>query len=233
MPKIADKYGAHILTRTSEIEKKVRESNNTYDFEVMGGYRPLKKISIRIGLPVYRIENGRTKTFQKEYLALHPDVPRDLFERDTDASQAQKAQHEILKELVEDEDLLKEFKSGTKQTEPIIVTSTGVVVNGNRRLCAWRTLYYNDPERFKHFEFINVAVLPNDCDDLEIRKIEKKLQIQKTLRAEYKWHNKAAMMQEEIKSGVSAKELANTYSMREKDVNQLIDAFDYADKYLK
>lgn len=52
MPKIADKYGAHILTRTSEIEKKVRESNNTYDFEVMGGYRPLKKISIRIGLPV-------------------------------------------------------------------------------------------------------------------------------------------------------------------------------------
>ena len=41
------------------------------------------------------------------------------------------------------------------------------------------------------------AILPDDCDEAEVKALEKRLQIQKTHRAEYKWHNKAAMMKEE------------------------------------
>ena len=189
---------------------------------VMGKNQRLKQIRVRIGFPVYRLENGRTRTFQKEYLATHADAPADLFTMDTDSLEAQRAQHEILKKLAEDEDLLKEFQSGTEQTEPIIITTTGVVVNGNRRLCTWRTLYYKEPEKYKYFEFIDVAVLPEDCDEAEIKALEKRLQIQKTHRAEYKWHNKAAMLKEEKAQGESETSLAKSYDISKKEVRLLL-----------
>lgn len=228
-----DRFGEPFFTRKSEIAAKAASSSTFFPLEVMGKYQRLKQITVRIGLPVYRIGNGRTRTFQKEYLATH-HVPPDLFTADPDSLAAQRAQHDILSRLAADEDLLKEFQGGTQQTEPVIVTSTGVVVNGNRRLCVWRTLYYNDPERFKYFEFIDAAVLPEDCDEAEIKALEKRLQIQKTHRAEYKWHTKASMMKEERENGVSPERLAKTYDVSsKKDVDILIGALEYADIYLQ
>ena len=225
-------YGAPLLTRKSEIASKMKESTILFPLEVMGKYQRLKQITVRIELPVYRIENGRTKNFQKEYLATHPDAPADLFTKDTDSLEAQRAQHAILRRLVDDEDLLKEFQKGTHQTEPIIVTNTGVVVNGNRRLCAWRTLYQDDPEAYKNFEFIDVAVLPAECDEKEIVALERRLQIQKTHRAEYKWHNKATMMKEEREAGVAPEVIAKDYDVSKKEVDLLIGALEYAEMYL-
>lgn len=226
-------FGAPLLTRTSEISDKVGKATVYFPLVVMGKNQRLKQIRVRIGFPVYRLENGRTRTFQKEYLATHADAPADLFTMDTDSLEAQRAQHEILKKLAEDEDLLKEFQSGTEQTEPIIITTTGVVVNGNRRLCTWRTLYYKEPEKYKYFEFIDVAVLPEDCDEAEIKALEKRLQIQKTHRAEYKWHNKAAMLKEEKAQGESETSIAKSYDISKKEVGLLIDAYEYAEIYLQ
>ena len=229
----SDIFGAPLLTRKSEISTKLETAQTFFPLEVMGKYQRLKQITVRIGLPVYRIENGRTRTFQKEYLATHPDAPSDLFVSDPESLQAQRAQHEILWKLAVDEDLLKEFQSGTQQTEPVIITSNGVVVNGNRRLCVWRWLFMNDPEKYKYFEFVDVAVLPDDCDEPEIKALEKRLQIQKTHRAEYKWHNKAAMMKEERDAGDSPEQLAKSYDISKKDVDVLIGALEYADMYLR
>ena len=226
-------YGAPLLTRTSEIASKCSSSKTLFPLEVMGAYQRLKQIRVRIGLPVYRMQNGRTRTFQKEYLATHPDVAADLFTLDPDSIAAQKAQHTILQRLAEDEDLYKEFSGGTQQTEPIIVTSTGVVVNGNRRLCVWRTLFAKDPSEYKHFEYIEVAVLPDDCDEAEIRALEKRLQIQKTHRAEYKWHTRAAMMKEEREDGATDADLAKSYGVSKKDVDIIISALEYAELYLQ
>lgn len=228
----ANEFGYPLLTRKSEIAAKLAQSTTLFPLEVMGKYQRLKQITVRIGLPVYRIENGRTRTFQKEYLVTHPDAPEDLFSMDPESTPAQKAQHVILQKLVDDEDLLKEFQNGTQQTEPIIVTATGVVVNGNRRLCAWRTLYQKDKDLFKHFEFIEVAVLPEDCDEAEIRALEKRLQIQKTHRAEYKWHNKAAMIKEERENGATVDAIAKSYDISKKEVDLLIGALEYAEMYL-
>lgn len=226
-------YGESLLTRKSEISQKLKTSNTNFPLEVMGKYQPLKQIRVRIGLLVYRIENGRTRTFQREYLATHPDAPIDLFSSDNDSIATQRAQHSILKKLAADEDLLKEFQSGTQQTEPVIITNTGVVVNGNRRLCVWRTLYYSEPEKYKSFQFIDCAVLPDDCDETEIRNLEKRLQIQKSHRAAYKWHNKAAMLKEEREAGATTEALAKSYDISKKEVDLLIGALEYADTYLK
>lgn len=227
-------FGAPLLTRKSEIAAKTSTSTTLYPLEVMGKYQRLKQITVRIGFPVYRIENGRTRTFQREYLATHPDAPADLFTLDPESLEAQRAQHQILQKLVEDEDLLSEFKNEkSHQTEPIIVTNTGVVVNGNRRLCAWRTLYYKEPEKYKYFEYVDIAVLPDDCDEAEIRALEKRLQIQKTHRAEYKWHNKATMLKEEREAGVGIDVLAKSYDISKKEVDLLIGALEYAEIYLR
>lgn len=227
-------FGASLLTRTSEIASKCASSKTLFPLEVMGKYQRLKQITVRIGVPVYRMQNGRTRTFQKEYLATHPDVAADLFTLDPESVAAQKAQHTILQKLAEDEDLYKEFSGGTQQTEPIIVTSTGVVVNGNRRLCVWRTLFAKDPSEYKHFEYIEVAVLPEDCDEAEIRALEKRLQIQKTHRAEYKWHTRAAMMKEERENGAKDADLAKSYGLAsKKDVDIIISALEYAELYLQ
>ena len=233
MPGTTNLYGEPLLTRKSDIANKVAVSQTLYPIELMGRLQSLKQIRVRITLPVYRLENGRTRTFQKEYLATHPDAPRDLFTLDPESIEAQKAQHEILLKLAADEDLLKEFSSGTMQTEPIIITCTGVVVNGNRRLCAWRSLYYGAPDTYRNFEYIEVAVLPEDCDETEIRALEKRLQIQKTHRAEYKWHTRAAMMKEERESGATLESIAKSYDISKKDVETIIGALDYAEIYLQ
>lgn len=233
MPATTNLYGEPLLARKSDIANKTANSQTFFPIELMGRLTSLKQIRVRITLPVYRLENGRTRTFQKEYLATHPDAPRDLFTLDPESIEAQKAQHEILQRLVADEDLLKEFSSGTMQTEPIIITSTGVVVNGNRRLCAWRSLYYGAPDTYRNFEYIEVAVLPEDCDEAEIRALEKRLQIQKTHRAEYKWHTRAAMMKEERESGATLESIAKSYSVSKKDVETIIGALDYAEIYLQ
>ena len=226
-------FGAPMLTRKSEIATKCAASTTLFPLEVMGAYQRLKQIRVRIGMPVYRLQNGRTRTFQKEYLATHPDVAADLFTFDQDSIAAQKAQHVILQRLAEDEDLYKEFSGGTQQTEPIIITSTGVVVNGNRRLCVWRTLFDKDPTEYKHFEYIEVAVLPEECDEVEIRSLEKRLQIQKTHRADYKCHTRAAMMKEEREDGVGDTDLAKSYGVSKKDVDIIISALEYAELYLQ
>ncbi len=227
-----NKYGWSMTSRKSDIAEKLKYSKVQYPLLVMGKLQHLPQIRVRINMPIYRLANGRTKTFQREFLAKHVDAPADLFTKDEDAIAAQKAQHAILLKLIKDEDLLKEFESGTQQTEPIIATSTGVVVNGNRRLCAWRELYYSGVEKYKHLEYIELVVLPEECDETEIKALEKRLQIQKTHRAEYKWHNKAAMIKEELEAGEDPDDLAKSYDMKRKDMGLLQDALGYADAYL-
>ena len=228
-----EKYGFDFLKRTSTIHELLKGAEAPFSLEVAGEYNNLKQIKVRIQLPVYRISNGRTRTLQKEYIA-EKELPEDFFTKDEGSEEVQQAQHEILQKLIDEEDLLKEFKGGKHQTEPLIITHTGVVVNGNRRLCAWRDLYYSDNEKYKHFAFVNVVVLPPECDEEEIRQLEKKLQIQRTLKAEYKWHSKAMMMREEEKAGIPLATIAKSYgNLSIKEVKLQLSALEFAEDYLR
>lgn len=227
-----EQFGANITERITEIKRKTEGVIGTHPIEFRSKTEKLRVISVRIGFPVYRLNNGRTSTYQLEYLALHPDLPEDFFKRDNDAISAQKAQHEVLGNLVEEENLLKSFKKEEEQVQPLICTNTGVVVNGNRRLCAWRTLYLSDPIKYKHFENIEVAILP-ECDEKEITVLEEKLQIQKEKRAEYKWHAKAMMAQRREQNGTKHADVAKAFDLSSQALTILTKALTYAEKYLK
>ncbi|WZL79732.1 hypothetical protein QBE55_06270 [Eubacteriales bacterium mix99] len=227
-----EQLGVNIIKRTTEIDAKTKGVPGTHPIEFRGNPEKLPVIRVRLGFPVYRLKNGRTSTYQLEYLALHPDLPDDFFKKDNDAITAQKAQHEVLGQLVDEENLLQSFKEKEQQVQPLICTNTGVVVNGNRRLCAWRTLYLSNPMRYKNFETIEIAILP-ECDEKEITVLEEKLQIQKEKRAEYKWHAKAMMAQQREQSGTKHADVAKAFDLSSQRLTILVDAKNYADKYLK
>lgn len=149
-------FGYPNMQRIVAIAEAVSNAQNgeKYQVEYRGKYRPLPVIEVPIELLVYRIENIRTKSLQKQWLAQHRDIPKDLFVSDPFSIEAQENQHQVLKLLVDKENLLKAFKDNDKlqQTEPLICSNDGIVVNGNRRLCAWRELYYNNKKSMRIFK---------------------------------------------------------------------------------
>ncbi len=199
-----------------------------------GKYRPIPIIEVPIELPVYRIENIRTKSLQKEWLSLHPEIPKDIFIGDPYSIAAQETQHQILKKLIDKENLFKTFKNDDKlqQTEPLICSSNGTVVNGNRRLCAWRELYYGDKFKYAHFQSIRIAVLP-DNDPQGIYDLEVALQISSDMKAEYVWHAIAADYVEKFEAGVDIGEIARRQNKKPEDIRMYIECYQYAAQYLE
>lgn len=223
-----------LLDRYEILERLARETKQSMQFKFRGTMQELPLVRVRLDLPVYRAGNHRTKTLQEEYLAKHPDLPATFFLADTDSAAVQDAQREILETLIDQQDLLGSFKkAGASQDEPLLCTRDGTVVNGNRRLCAWRKLYGEDPIQYKQFASVELLLLPSDCSEDDINAIERELQIKKSHRADYSWHTKAAMIKEVFDAGERSKaQIADLFDMKPADVEQAIACYDYAKGYL-
>jgi hypothetical protein len=191
-------------------------------------------IRIPIDLPKYRMMNGRTVSLQEEHLAKHPSIRQDIFSGDAELWDAQEAQHNLLLQLSKQSDLQKFFEdTANKQVNPIRLDENGFVVDGNRRLATWRELLFKFPEKYSHFRHIDVAVLPH-CDEREIDRLEATLQIEPDIKADYSWDAKANMMlAKQKRDKFSNKELADLYSMKESEVEELLDMRRYAEDYLR
>ena len=182
-------FGYPSARRIFEIQDAVANSHETHPEEYQGKYRSLPVIEVRIELLVYRIENIRTKSLQKEWLSQHPNYPKNFFTSDPYSIETQEIQHIILKSLANKEKLLSTFKNDTlQQKDPIVCSDDGIVVKGNRRLCVWRQLYYSDENKYKHFQTVRVAILPNH-DPQGMYDLEVALQIHSDMKAEYIWHS--------------------------------------------
>lgn len=191
--------------------------------------------SVPIDLPKYRLANGRTQEAQEEYLATHPDQNQNFFTKDGESEHAQLVQHTLLQNLIKDADpetdLIK-FFSHNKQDEPFILSDEGYVVNGNRRLCAFRDLYYDDNAKFSHFSHVEVMILP-PCDFRDIDELEARLQIQPDIKQAYSWISKAIMLKKrQEQHNYTYDALANIYRMDQKEVGEALDLLSGVDEYL-
>lgn len=208
-------------------------SGETFRISFQEKSQVLPVLRVPIDLPKYRVLNGRTATLQEEWLALNEGYDDDFFTKDPERLEAQKVQHDLLKKLVDGAGLLSSFKAGKKQEEYIILDAKGFVINGNRRLCAWRELFYSGNSDFKHFSHIDVVVLP-ESDDKSIDKLEAKLQVERDIKDDYSWHAQALMMQKRKSfHNLSDKELAEFYDRREIDIRQSLEMLQYAQKWLE
>lgn len=223
-PKRTEEF-TKLLTNPTGATERVVFQGKTIDIPI---------IRVPIDLPKYRLVNGRTASLQAEYLAKNPVARADLFSGDPELWDAQEAQHNLLLQLAKQADLAGFFDDTTnQQVNPILLDENGLVVNGNRRLATWRELLRKDPGIYKHFQHIDIAVLPH-CEEKEIDRLEARLQITKDIRADYSWDAQANMMlAKQKRDNFSNKELAELYDMKEAEVQLLFDMRAYAEEFLK
>lgn len=208
------------------------ESSKTHPVPFQSKIQYLPVFTVALDLPLYRLENGRTTGLQAEYLAANPDLDTEFFRVDGESETAQQAQHKILTKLArERKNLFKEFET-SEQEEPIILSSVGYVINGNRRLSTWRELYATDPSKFAHFRTIEAVILPF-CDERDLDRLEAELQLKEDLKADYSWTSTALMMREKLdRFGYREEEIASIYGRKKSELAELWDCLDYADQYL-
>jgi len=157
-----------------------RDRSPTFDVPFRGRRLHLHRLRIETSFPLYRIQSGRTHRAQSQYLEGHPELPKDFFS-DPEDPKVQKAQHEILLGMINERDLSADLKD-RKQLSPLVLTSDGYVVDGNRRLAALR----NQRE-----DYADAVVLPADAQSHEIYETEIELQMQRETKAPYNWIDQA------------------------------------------
>jgi len=231
----SSRFGWPRPARLEEFRTRLQVNGLATDRVVFQGLnQDLPIIRIPIELPKYRLVNGRTASLQVEHLALNADLRPDLFTGDPEMWDAQEVQHELLLKLGRLSDLDGYFEdTGNKQVNPLLLDEEGFVVNGNRRLSMWRQLLHDEPQKYGHFEHIEVVVLPH-ATEKDINRLEAQLQIEKDIRADYSWDAQANMMIAKMeRDDIKAEELCKLYKMKDTEFAQLLDMRAYADEYLR
>lgn len=161
--------------------------------------------------------NHRTKAEQLR--AIHEARQRDLFTADPLGSDAQSAQYKILREQKGFDDLKKDLRE-RRQQEPAVITAEGVLINGNRRTAALRSLYHDD--HIQEARYVRCLLLPEDADATELVDLEAELQIAKDFKEEYSWVNEAMLIEELIeRQGRDFAHVARKMHRDEKGVKEL------------
>lgn len=135
--------------------------------------------------------NHRTRAEQLS--AIQKSANPLLFTADPMGPAAQRAQYEILRSQ-EAFAALKADLSNRKQQEPAVVTADGVLINGNRRTAALRSLYHDDNDLGA--KYVHCLVLPEDATAEEILDLEAELQVARDFKEEYSWINEALLIEE-------------------------------------
>ena len=199
--------------------------------EFLGVRTKFEEFRVPIGLPRYRLNNGRTGAAQAEYVTLN-DLDQDFFSADAEQDHVQQAQHEILSEMTEG--ALSELFDDvtTRQTKPLILTHDGRVADGNRRLAAMRNLVENDAATYAHFTHVDIIRLP-EVEEKDIVRLEAKLQLIKDVKEDYGWVSKILMLRKAVESGISHKEAAALYEFKnEKEARTKGRVLEVAESYL-
>jgi len=211
--------------------KQLRDvpSDRKHALEFQGRVQLLPVHTVPIDMPCYRLNNGRTRAAQREWVVVHRKS-QDFFE-DPDSAPALDAQHQILRGMAGKEGLLDILKSG-RQDEPLILDQAGYIVNGNRRVCVMRMLLEEDPAAYERYQHVDVAFLPG-CSEDDVRELEAKLQVRREGKAEYTWVTLAMMYRELREATWDDKRTAARYDKRPPQVRESIQMLDDAEAYLE
>ncbi|WP_045767200.1 hypothetical protein [Xanthomonas albilineans] len=242
----ASKYKFNLTdatTRKQQIDQRAteaRKQNRTKpEMKFRSGREPLAIIQMSIHHLLYRLENFRTISDQMSQVA-SGKVDEHLFDpsRREDVS-AQAAQHEILFKLAQTgkgesiKPIYDELIRVKEQTDELIISADGVVVNGNRRLSAMRELLAGpDGQAFTCFENVSCAVLPQSATDEEIVALEIELQMQPDTKLPYDWTAVALAARELKARHYSDERIAGMMNRDKEEILRLVKMIDGADLYL-
>jgi D-ribose pyranose/furanose isomerase RbsD len=203
----------------------------THSVKFLGENHNLPAFKVDISFPLFRMENGRTKRKQLEFVYNHPERAHEL--DDPSSASAQAIQLAILQDMAEESDLLELLKQG--QHEPLLLRHDGYVVNGNRRLAAMR-LIHSDANKNKvgpDFSYVEVVRLP-ELDEKEIRRIEQRLQMSQDGKADYNWVDELLTIHANIEEyGMTTLELAKDMNKKKPTVEKQLKMLTLIDMFLE
>tara|TARA_B100000886_G_scaffold339753_1_gene306182 strand:- start:5561 stop:6865 length:1305 start_codon:yes stop_codon:yes gene_type:complete len=177
-----DERAEEILRLTAHKETRT----DTYPFRDKS--LELPQIEIDPKYLAYRLSNTRTRLIQKNIIK-NEGLKDDYFDsiQFTNDDAVQRKQHDILKTYFLDNqpELEEEIeRRGNKQIDSILITPTGTVINGNRRLCLMRN------KGFTHIKCIVLTPPKYDGEQWE-RAFENDADYYKTTKVPYPWHAEA------------------------------------------
>jgi len=226
---------AHV--REQQIAQLVKESDKKEAFHAYQNREvDLPIIWVPLDLPIYRMANYRTRIAQQSYIRRETKRP-EFFNKGQENEAAQQEQHNILVKFAEQGRAgsitpIIEVLEIEKQRDAILVTSTGVVVNGNRRLAGMRSLYDREPKTFQSFGHVKCMVLPVGVTEGEIVDIEIRLQMKQRTELDYDWINECIAIKELRDSGKPIKDLMGLMNKKKAEIEDAINALTEADLYL-
>lgn len=223
--------------RKTLIDQSTAAANDTYIiYEYQNQRTDLPIIRIDISQPIYRMANFRTRTAQIQYIH-ERKVPTDFFRSGQENESAQRAQHDILVDFAAKGSFsvtpIMEQLHAEEQRQPLLITSDGVIVNGNRRLAAMRELFTQDPVRFSNFAYVDCAVLPASVTPNEIVEIEVRLQMQRETKLPYGWIEESIAIREMLNEGMQRAYVADLMKKKPKEIQAAERALTEVDIYLK
>lgn len=198
----------------------------------------LPVIRLPVDLPVYRIVNARTQDEQLSLMAAGTYAPGFFDPSHQEDEEVQGVQHKILFDFAQmgkGENIFpiyEELAQKGVQTDPILITAQGVVVNGNRRLAAMRELSLKG-DNMDVFEHINCMVLPASANEEDLLEIEFKLQMARETKLPYTWTNEARICKHLRDNNVPIKRIADMRDEDPKRVEELIQMYEMAERYLR
>lgn len=223
--------------RTSEIEVEVQHTQRTHRFhDYRESNNDLPVIRIPITLPLYRTANYRTNLLQIKWIR-EKNTPEEFFSKGEENESVQKIQHAFLWDLANTEkesltSIISTLKK-ERQREPLLISASGVVVNGNRRLAAMRELYAEYPDEFSSFSHIDCMVLPSTATEDDLKDIEVRLQMTPETRLPYGWINECIAIKDLQKRGRSLDAIGALMRLDANKVRDKLLMLDEIELYLK
>lgn len=223
--------------REARIDRELAESNGIEEFHSFRASKiDLKVVSLPVGLLIYRMENYRTFSGQAEYTSREKKTA-DYFQTGQENESAQQLQHDILLKLAQKGassvvpilDVLE--RDG--QRESLLITRSGMVVNGNRRLAAMRELFSRNLPTSARFEHIKCMVLPKEITRDDILDIEGTLQAEPETKLAYDWVGDAKLLAAQLKKRGKPEAVAAFLRRKAPEVKNTLQALAEAELYLK
>lgn len=153
--------------------------------------KELPLVSVEVTWLRFSTLNHRTKAEQMRIV--EQSGKQDLFSLDPLGPRAQSEQFKILSGQKGFDDLKVDLKQRGQQ-EPAVITAEGVLINGNRRAAALRSLFVDDD--YAPARYLRCFLLPADATVDELVDLETELQIARDFREDYTWVNEALLIEE-------------------------------------
>ena len=153
--------------------------------------KELQQIDLEVTWVRFSTLNHRTRSEQMRIA--HQTNRPDLFTADPNGKETQTLQYRILADQEGFEDLKADLRKRGQQ-QPAVVTAEGVLINGNRRTAALRSLISD--EDHQPSRYVSCLVLPADANMREIVDLETELQIAREFKEDYTWVNEALLIEE-------------------------------------